>query len=174
MEYDNYVVWFNNIYDHDWGRPQADNPPGWTRWGPADPKSLRGQSFAERVAVEKIVQRRYCVQVNNTTQNAFGQQTDIVRIYTNVQAGWDWSAPGGVKSGRFYIFDGVTAWRDGAAARWSGNTRDGDAANQIGILAGRRVLVTRQTAAVHEQMYSLLLNEDVQVTVQNPRLPAEE
>jgi type II secretory pathway pseudopilin PulG len=171
--YDSYVAWFDRIYDHDWGSPLAMTPagaePSWGNWAGT---SLRGQNFAERVAVEKIVQRRYCIQVNNNTRDLMDNPIDMVKIYTNVPDGWDWSAPGAVEAGRYYPFDGETATWPSASTRWSGNTREKDPGHWVGILAGRRVFITRQNkgkSTPEEQMYSLLLNEDVQVTVQNPR-----
>jgi prepilin-type N-terminal cleavage/methylation domain-containing protein len=168
--YDDYKAWFDAIYDHDWGKPAAGNPAAadWGGWGET---RLRGQSFAERVAVERIIQRRYAILVNNATRNndIIPRPTDTVSIYANLMDGWNWANSGtsGVAAGVKYEFPNT----DYATANGSTRAKDEALGRYKGLLAGRHVVVTRYATGTEEQMYSLHLNEDVQVAVQNPRLP---
>jgi prepilin-type N-terminal cleavage/methylation domain-containing protein len=173
-DYDLYKAWFDSIYDHEWGRPAAEKPAAWAedpsrrKWSD---KGLRGQTFGERVAVEKIVQRRYTISVNNTT-NLDGRRFDSVIVYTNISDGMvraTGTSADGSQPGRIYLFSETEA-----PMRYSGNTAvfDNEAIppRAKGMLGGRRVQVFRKTLYRDwEEMYSFLLNEDVTVSVQNPR-----
>jgi type II secretory pathway pseudopilin PulG len=172
-----YEAWFNAIYDHDWGKPLAETPAG-SDWGAWGAKSLRGERFAERVMVEKIVQRRYTITVNNshTYERASPSDPllkDSIYIYTNIKEGTvsdSLLVSSTLEPGLCYKFDGSEMI--GAELIYAGNTANHEpTGHRKGILGGRRVRITRQAPGASDatHIYSILLNEDVTVVIQRPR-----
>lgn len=146
-----YRKWFNGMYYHDWGI--ADGPPSLEAayaWGNGWLQSSgRGYSFAQRVLVERIVQPRFFLTINN-------QSDAHMRVYTNLKAYNEFS--GGVWT--------TNAEPGQTLAKWPIDPARG------GILEGRRVLVWRMKTEDDEEesrvelLFSFQMNETTAVTGQ--------
>ncbi|MDF9833696.1 type II secretory pathway pseudopilin PulG [Ereboglobus sp. PH5-5] len=163
----NYENWFNAIYSNTWGEAGCQAPTGWasgmqTAWNATDG---RNRTFAERTFVERIVQPRYKVTVNNNTTIPAGADpliffADRIYIYSNMPTWTDYANAG--------LWQHVAARAMGAGVE----TVQVFPGRNEGILEGRRVVIRRQANAITADadaavtVVSVLLNENTTYTAQ--------
>lgn len=159
----NYAVWFNDLYNYNWG--QNDGHPAAFTGSSWDKQTTGGKTYAQRVMVERIVQRRYVVNVNNTTEDA------MVCMFTNFPCPLSGDQVYPLMTG-MTGFSGFYKRNDGAGGSSSENTYS----LGYGILEGRKVeawsAAKEDTETVnwdlrHTLMYSFQINENTTVTAQD-------
>jgi len=157
-----YTSWFDGIYNHSWG--VAKGPPaGWSdKWSQ---ESSTGKTYAQRVLVERITQRRFEVTVNNTSNEY------ELHMFANMANTNDFEDS--LNKAKYFVdstglFDATGVFR---------NTLFG---THRGFLEGRRVRAFRvvippppdplnptPTTPQKYPMYSFLINENTTVTMQD-------
>jgi hypothetical protein len=167
-----YQAWFNAIYNHSWG--DNDEPPaGWDDiW--KHKSGSRSFSYAQRILAERIVQRRYRVDVQNHDANVnLFVRANLDNASVPKEAGVLGRYRPEDITGRFpseHLFvwnSSAWDWLD-AAAKW-----DGD--HTWGILEGRRITVHSKKiddsgASAGTLIFSFLLDENTTITVQGTAL----
>lgn len=162
-----YGDWFNEIYNHNWGVDKGP-PAGWSGpWNQVS-ASAGGKTFAQRVIVERITQRRFNVTVNSTSIE------HDVEMFANMANTGDYrmalNGPTAYDALNYYAngrYGGTGIFQNGEGGVWRG------------FLEGRRVQAWRiwpkrpdpvppgWVPTERVLMYSFLINENTTVTIQD-------
>lgn len=178
-----YATWFDAIYNAEWG-DKADSAPGvWT----ADQQAAwldgyRGRNYMQRTIVQRIVQPRYTVTLNNNshaytksvtpippaTETTVTVYPDRAYIYANMHDWKSWSYSGlwARVDGRGHITPHPTLANTDSVQLFP--------ARDEGILEGRRVLIMRDEGTETDygnqagamQVESFLINQNTTYTAQ--------